>query len=389
MKVKLYMQKSRLRADGTSIVYFYLADGMQRKSISTEKSIEPKFFDNTTGRVLKGHPNYAKLNSYFQRELLRIEDIISELRKMDTPVTLAMVQDHYTRNNDGNFITWAEEELNLRQRGLIAFKTLTGYKRSIRNLKAYRAFISFNAINHTFLQQYRHYLVTVKKRRANGYYQDFAAIKKLHKIAVRDGLAKGNPFKDFALKREETNRNWNTQDELIALFDLLETGKISEAVKNTLRHYLFSCFSGLRFGDKKLFNESHIVNDRLKLKTSKRGKYVMIPFNDQARALLPHVLNRPLKQKNSRVNDDLEEAMQAAGINKHITYHCSRHTFAINCLLLGIDLLTVRDWLAHKSVVTTEIYAKIAAQYRDESMKKFDGFLNKKGSAIAGNSLTP
>ena len=74
------------------------------------------------------------------------------------------------------------------------------------------------------------------------------------------------------------------------------------------------------------------------------------------------------------MNADLKACMNAVEINKHITYHCSRHTFAINCLLLGIDLITVRDWLGHKSVTTTEIYAKIAAQYSDVSMKKFDGF---------------
>jgi len=66
--------------------------------------------------------------------------------------------------------------------------------------------------------------------------------------------------------------------------------------------------------------------------------------------------------------------MKAAKIEKHITYHCSRHTFAINCILLGIDIITLRDWLGHSSVTTTEIYAKIASQYKDISMKKWDNF---------------
>ncbi|HPH46595.1 MAG TPA: tyrosine-type recombinase/integrase, partial [Chryseolinea sp.] len=76
----------------------------------------------------------------------------------------------------------------------------------------------------------------------------------------------------------------------------------------------------------------------------------------------------------SRVNDDLDTCMKAVGIEKHITYHCSRHTFAINCIINDIDIITVRDWLGHKSVTTTEIYAKMADQYKDQNMKKLNNF---------------
>lgn len=368
------------------MVYFVLSDGARRKYLTTGKSVLPNFFDNETGRVLKGNSNCNRLNTYFARELIRLEDIISDLHK-ENRATVENVVAHYSDNFDENFIVWAEDTLR-QQTGLIKHKTLTGYRRSLRNLKAFRAVLPFNAINHDFLVLYKRYLVLTKKRRLNGMYQDFAAIRKLHKIAVTQGRAKGNPFANFPLTREETNRDWNTQDELQKLFDLLKTDKISDAVKNTLRHYLFSCFTGLRFGDKKIFSEEHIVNDRLQLRTSKRGKFVIIPFNDQARKLLPDVLGRRLKQMNRRVNEDLKLAMVAAGIKKHVTYHCSRHTFAINCLLLGIDLLTVRDWLGHRSVTTTEIYARIAAHYRDQSMTKFENFIaNKKGSAPVTGQL--
>ena len=110
------------------------------------------------------------------------------------------------------------------------------------------------------------------------------------------------------------------------------------------------------------------------IEPAKTGKPIMIPFNDQARELLPMVLERPLKKKGNRINNELRLCMLLAGVDKHITYHCSRHTFAINCVLLGIDLITVRDWLGHRSVTTTEIYTKIAQQYKDENMKKFNNF---------------
>ena len=66
------------------------------------------------------------------------------------------------------------------------------------------------------------------------------------------------------------------------------------------------------------------------MKTSKTGKNVNIPFNDQAKSLLESVLGRKLKQRNKMVNKDLKACMKAAEIKKIITFHCSRHTFAIN-----------------------------------------------------------
>jgi len=262
------------------------------------------------------------------------------------------------------------------------------------------------------LIRYKHYLAVVRKRKPNGYYQDVATIRKFWRIAVAKGEAKMNPFANFDFDKEETHRNWHPKDELLKLYEILKMDKfsdeqistikaslaqpkitpeerrhldyflktngISAAVKSTLRHYLFSCFSGLRFGDKKSFSNEEIVNDRIQLRQGKTGKLVTIPFNDQARELLPFILAQPLQTNNNRVNTELQVCMYVAKVNKHITFHCSRHTFAINCILVGIDIIAVRDWLGHKSVKTTEIYVKIAEEYRNENMKKFDNFFTGK-----------
>jgi integrase/recombinase XerD len=97
-------------------------------------------------------------------------------------------------------------------------------------------------------------------------------LKKFHRIAVLKGEASNNPFANFRLGREETIKNWLTEDELQKLHNLLETGDITEAVKNTLRHFLFSCYTGIRFGDKKKMTDQHVVNDRLSMQTNKTKK---------------------------------------------------------------------------------------------------------------------
>jgi len=371
--VKLYQKKNKLRADGTAPIYYVLAKGRNQKLISAKIFIEPDLFDNATGLVLKGAGNAGKLNSFLRSQMTQLDNIIIDLINKGQEVSFEKIEQVFNNDYSDDFIAFAFDELS-NQKGLIAFKTYQGYQQCLNNLKKYRTKIAFNAINHSFLMEYKHHMVTVEKRKVNGYYQDFATIKKFHRIAQLKGEVNNNPFANFKLGREETVKNWLTEIELNKLHGLLEGDKITDAVKNTLRHFLFSCYTGIRFGDKKKMTEQHVADDRLSIQTNKTKKHVTIPFNGQAKLLLSDVLNRKLKEGNNRVNAELELCMQEAKINKHVTYHCSRHSFAINCILLGIDIITVRDWLGHKSVTTTEIYAKIAQQFKDENMKKWDNF---------------
>lgn len=59
-----------------------------------------------------------------------------------------------------------------------------------------------------------------------------------------------------------------------------------------------------------------------------------------------------------------------AGINKHITFHCARHTFATLCLTYDIDLYTVSKLLGHRDIKTTQIYAKLIDKKKDEAIDK-------------------
>jgi site-specific recombinase XerD len=63
--------------------------------------------------------------------------------------------------------------------------------------------------------------------------------------------------------------------------------------------------------------------------------------------------------------------MKEAKINKYMTFHCSRHTFAINSIVLGIPIEVVSDLLGHSDLRTTQIYAKIVDQKRDDEMAKW------------------
>lgn len=73
----------------------------------------------------------------------------------------------------------------------------------------------------------------------------------------------------------------------------------------------------------------------------------------------------------SWISRPLERWVKASGITKHITFHCSRHTYATLQLANGTDIYTVSKMLGHTNVKTTQIYAKVIDKKKDEATEAF------------------
>ena len=144
--------------------------------------------------------------------------------------------------------------------------------------------------------------------------------------------------------------------------------------------FLFSCFTGLRYSDMKTlkWSEIHKAADGKTLyiehQQVKTKNKVTIPLSNEALKWMPlkskdddRVFHQ-LRITSTTVEVVLGEWMQEAGIKKHITYHCSRHTAATLLLTLGADLYTVSKILGHRSIRMTEVYAKIVDKKKIETM---------------------
>lgn len=79
---------------------------------------------------------------------------------------------------------------------------------------------------------------------------------------------------------------------------------------------------------------------------------------------------------NGTCNDHLKKIATVCGINKEVTFHLSRHTFATMMLTLGADLYTVSKLLGHTSVRMTQVYAKIINQKKDEAVNLVNGLFD-------------
>lgn len=196
--------------------------------------------------------------------------------------------------------------------------------------------------------------------------------------AVIEGLIDRNPFKLLDAK-EKPQKNSSMREFLTIeeLRQIMATPCRYEIVKQA---FLFSCFTGLRYSDMKalLWSEIHKAADGETLYIEhtqvKTKKSVTIPLSEEALKWMPKKkigkenVFYQLQITSTTVEVILEEWMKEAGIQKHITYHCSRHTAATTLLTLGADLYTVSKILGHSSIKMTEVYAKIVDKKKVETV---------------------
>lgn len=197
--------------------------------------------------------------------------------------------------------------------------------------------------------------------------------------AVRHNYIVSNPLNFLASneipQKPESQRVYLTIEEL----KQMEATKCNNAyVKQA---YLFSCYCGLRISDVQGLRWENVETTtnglRLAITQKKTKKPLYLPLNEKASALLPDregsdlVFNR--LPNISNIDKMLKKWAASAGVNKKITFHTARHTFATLLLTVGADLYTTSKLMGHSEVKTTQIYAKII----DEKKNNAVNLLNK------------
>ena len=242
--------------------------------------------------------------------------------------------------------------------------------------------MKFADLNEKFLEDFKEYLLTTKSNKSNkttlaqnSAVSYFNKIKAALKEAYKDGILQSDlNARVKPIQSAETRREYLTIDELNKL--------VKKDCNNPLmkRAALFSALTGLRFSDiqKMVWGELECVKDQgyfLNFNQKKTKGVEVLPISEQAYRFTEGPDNPKDMPQDKCVfeglkysayhNKQLSQWIGAAGITKHITFHCFRHTYATLQLHGGTDIYTVSKMLGHKDLKTTQIYAKIV----DESKR--------------------
>lgn len=270
----------------------------------------------------------------------------------------AMCQARLGEESRGNWGNW-----------LSCLKHLQRYEKNER--------ITFAQITPEWVQGFKDYLEDAAYTN-DGHYKENGVVRKLSRNskvsyfnklraclneAFERRIIAFNPMRGIDnFKAEEGKRMYLTIDEVRLL---AQTPCRSEEVKTA---FLFSCLTGLRRSDiaKLTWGEVHHQGGftRIIFRQKKTGGQEYLDITEQAAALMGERGaddERVFKWFNSpgSTNDIIRVWVANAGINKDITFHCGRHTFATMMLDLGADIYTVSKLLGHADISTTQIYAKV------------------------------
>ncbi len=245
---------------------------------------------------------------------------------------------------------------------------------TLKHLKKYTpAGFSIGRVDRAYCEGFKNYLLKhpdIKSRNTAHVY--FSVLKATLNRAIREQIIYINPAQQIQISKQETRRDFLTIEEIKKLKD---TPCMSEQTK---RAFLFSCFTGLRFSDIKKITWENIQDGYINYQQQKTKGMERMKLSKNALEIIESQ-KRGRKVHAGKVfnvvtancsNDHIRRWARDAGINKKITWHCGRHTFATLCLSAGNDIYTVSKLLGHKDVKVTQIYARLIDSKKDEAIDR-------------------
>ncbi|MDE5812831.1 MAG: site-specific integrase [Muribaculaceae bacterium] len=281
---------------------------------------------------------------------------------------------------------WIEKIIE-KKTGLRSHSSIRLMQRLKRHLASHRQHLRLKDIDRGFCISFTDYLrsataLNSKKALSEATrYELLNALSIVLNEAVREGLIVRNPMcllnSTDRLKRPESTREYLTPEEVIRLIKVSES---NISAGDDIAAFLFCCFSGLRYSDAVALKWKNIIDGsggkEILITMKKTHRPVAVPLSRHALTLLPeksfpddYVFRFPSYARTLR---KLKKQAIAAGINKKVTFHVARHTFATMMLTAGVDLYTISKLIGHSDVRTTQVYSKVVDRKKQEAVALLD-----------------
>ena len=251
-----------------------------------------------------------------------------------------------------------------------------------------RPYLQIKQIDHKFLHDFDNYLMIdyrsplnqkIVRNTVNHHHR---RLKALLNRAIKDGIIKILPYANFQLKNTKTERTYLTDKELKAIRDLdLENNPSLIRARDI---FLFACNTGVRWSDSQELTfgsiEKYEGNKFLRFYMRKTQDPVAIPLTKEAASIIKKYKIKGKTIKTDKIlpqisgqkfNNYIKHIATLAGVQKTVTHHVARHTFATIGLMNGIPIDVVQKLLGHSKLETTRIYAKTLPKTLFAEMEKF------------------
>jgi len=383
-RVIFYLKKEKLKKDGTYPVMGRITvDGTQCQ-FSCKVNCDPEIWE-TKGGHAKGKSVMARnVNMELDKIKSRIDQHYKEIVERDNFVTAEKVKNAFLGLEYRQqtlmtlFAQWNEEYEKQVAGGLKAPKTLHKYKSVYKHVGEFMksqynvSDMALKEITPSFISDFEIYLKTEKHLVHNTVNIYVKPIMMLMHRAHENGWVARYPFGEYKIGKEEVDKGFLTEGELQALMHQPLLNPQRCLVRDL---FVFCCFTGLAYIDLRNLRQENIVKNPvdgslwIHTRRQKTGVAENVKLMPVALEILKkyeglcedgHVFPVP---NFTSICSRLNTVAKHCGIERHLTWHMSRHTMAtVICLANGMPLEVVSSVLGHKSIESTQIYARITQE---------------------------
>lgn len=387
LSVLFYLKKDKIKKSGLVPIHARITVDGKLTQFNTKLEIAENAWNS--GKVVGKSFEVNRINSVLNEIRAGIHTCYHTLQQRDGYVTAERVKNAFLGKEEKEktiiaFFEQHNEQFLLRvNNDLTSRKTYTRYEltknRLIDFMKAkYKVSdMPIREMNTALIDNFYLYIRDSYGCTHNTTMKFIQRFRTIVNFAKSTGLITADPFASYKLKFEHTDRGYLDQEEIDKIYAKQFASKRLEQVRDM---FIFGCYTGLSYIDicelkaediRTMFDGNlWIVTKRHKTQITSTIRLLDIPkaLLKKYEGKLPDGKLLPVIS-NQKMNDYLKEISEVCGINKKITFHLARHSFATLSLGYGVPIETVSKMLGHTNIKTTQIYARITDRKLSEDME--------------------
>ncbi|QQM28038.1 site-specific integrase [Elizabethkingia sp. M8] len=390
LKILFLISATRINKKGLVPIICRITYNGKRKPFATGLFINPNNWNSKQQKVKPLNEDNNFINSQLSLIKQKINQAFLFLQVQDVEFDVEDVFMQYIGEPSKNkSVLQVFREHNEKMEKLIgkdyARGTLVKFNQAMHLFKEFikhhfkRNDYQFKDLDLRFIKEYEFYLKTEKNLALVTTNKTIQRFRKMVKIAISDGIISTDPFLMYKVKSNKKEIIFLTPEEL---FKLENYHFKAERLQMVADMFVFCCYTGLAYNEMANLEEKHIIkgfdgNNWIKMIREKTQKQISIPLLPKSSEILVKYQDKVKNDKllpslsNQKFNAYLKEIADIVGIDKNLTHHIARKTFATTVLLYNdVPMEIVSELLGHSKIsVTQEHYAKVVQKKVSEQMQ--------------------
>jgi site-specific recombinase XerD len=377
-----FMRKPKNSPNGNYPIYLRITIDGTASELSTKRKCHTSSWNAKTGRSNGIKESIKELNYFLDTLAQQVYQAKRRLIEADRELTSDSIKRNLTGTDEEKrtimeVFNKHNQQLKSLEGTEFALNTVKRYNTTLEHTKSFLKWkygtenLDIKKLNHETIAEFDFWLKAIQKCNHNSTMKYLSNFKKIVLICVKNKWLQSDPFANFKFTKKPVNRLPLSEQELKAIS--IKNFK-NERLQNVRDIFIFSCYTGLSYADVQKLRSDVLnigIDKNLWIFTNrqKTGTPTRMPLMPEALAIVEKYKEHPKCivsglllpiLSNQKMNSYLKEIADSCKIEKPLTFHIARHTFATTVTLShGVPIETVSKLLGHTSIKQTQHYAKL------------------------------